>query len=201
MSDAIAVLDHFQLDKAWAVGHSWGGHLALHLLISYPERLKGIVCIDPVGAFDIFEEYGEVLDRQRRPEQNARIKEIEERRRRGEVTEEELLERWAMTWPLFFVDPACALELPERVGARCAADTNTSIMAHFEKGTLEGALPQASLPAFFIHGREDPIPLRSATDTAGLVPGAKIEIIANCGHFPWLEKPAEFRAAVERFLN
>jgi len=62
-------------------------------------------------------------------------------------------------------------------------------------------LPQASLPAFFIHGREDPIPLRSATDTAGLIPGAKIEIIADCGHFPWLEKPAEFRAAVERFLN
>ncbi len=41
MSDAIAVLDHFQLDKAWAVGHSWGGHLALHLLISHPGTGSG----------------------------------------------------------------------------------------------------------------------------------------------------------------
>jgi proline iminopeptidase len=200
MADAIAVLDHFQLDKAWAVGHSWGGHLALHLLVSHPERLEGIVCIDPLGAVDVFPEYGEVLSRHRTPEQNRRSDEIEERRRSGEVTEEELLERWAMTWPLFFVNSERALPLPERVGAECSIGTNASMMAHFERRTLEERLPAASLPALVVHGREDVLPLRSATATAALIPEAQLEVISGSGHFPWVDKPAEFRAAVERFF-
>jgi proline iminopeptidase len=50
-ADAIAVLDHFELDRAWAVGHSWGAHLALHLLTAHPQRLVGVVCIGTLGAF------------------------------------------------------------------------------------------------------------------------------------------------------
>ncbi|MBI4172546.1 MAG: alpha/beta hydrolase [Actinobacteria bacterium] len=34
MADALAVLDRFGVDRAWAIGHSWGGHLALHLLVA-----------------------------------------------------------------------------------------------------------------------------------------------------------------------
>lgn len=50
MADAIAVLDQLGIDRAWAVGHSWGGHLALHLAVSRPDRLLGVVCIDALGA-------------------------------------------------------------------------------------------------------------------------------------------------------
>ena len=52
VADAIAILDLFGQEKAWAVGHSWGGHLALHLAVAHPERLYGIACIDPLGASD-----------------------------------------------------------------------------------------------------------------------------------------------------
>jgi proline iminopeptidase len=55
VSDALAVLDALAVDRAWAVGHSWGGHLALHLLVNHPDRLLGVVCIDPLGA------YGEIF--------------------------------------------------------------------------------------------------------------------------------------------
>ena len=50
MADALAILDAFGLEQAWAIGHSWGGHLALHLAVAHPERLYGIVCVDPLGA-------------------------------------------------------------------------------------------------------------------------------------------------------
>ncbi len=64
LADALAVLDFFGLDRAWAIGHSWGGHLALHLAVAHPERLLGIVCIDPLGAYgEIFEEFGVNLRR------------------------------------------------------------------------------------------------------------------------------------------
>lgn len=43
-------------------------------------------------------------------------------------------------------------------------------------------------------------PPRSSTHTATLIPGALVEIIPDCAHFPWLERPDAFRAAVERLL-
>ena len=45
------------------------------------------------------------------------------------------------------------------------------------------------------------MPLRAATDTAALIPGARVEVIADSGHFPWLEQPEAFRAAVERLVR
>jgi len=50
-ADALAVLDHFRIDRAWAVGHSWGGHLALHLAVAHPDRLLGVIAVDPLGAY------------------------------------------------------------------------------------------------------------------------------------------------------
>lgn len=203
MSDALAVLDAFGVDRAWAIGHSWGGHLALHLLVAHPERLLGVLCIDPLGANgEIFGEFGANLRRGLSAERVARLDKIEALRRRAEATEADLLERAAIIWPLFFVDPATAPPQPaERIGVQCSTDTNVSIAEHFERRTLARGLPGARLPALFVHGARDPLPLRSSTETAALIPGAKVETIPDCGHFPWLERPGELRGAVQRLLK
>ncbi len=69
MADALAMLDAFEIPRAWFVGHSWGGHLALHLSIANPERLLGVVCIDPLGSFaNVFDELDAALRRELSPE-------------------------------------------------------------------------------------------------------------------------------------
>src|SRR5919204_1985858 len=49
VADAIAVLDALGWDCAWVVGHSWGGHLLLHLAAAAPERLRGALAVDMLG--------------------------------------------------------------------------------------------------------------------------------------------------------
>jgi proline iminopeptidase len=203
IEDALAVLDAFELDRVWAVGHSWGGHLALHLAVAHPERLLGVICVSPLGAHgEIFGEFGANLRRGLTPEQGARIDAIEDARRAGTVTEADLVERFDLIWPPFFAHPESAPPNPvTRVGVHCSADTNRSIAEHFERGTLVHGLPGVALPALFVHGLVDPLPPRASTDTAALIPGAVVETIPHCGHFPWLERPGELRLAVERFLG
>ena len=41
VDDARRVLDALGWDKAWVVGHSWGGHLAMHVVEALPERYSG----------------------------------------------------------------------------------------------------------------------------------------------------------------
>src|SRR5215218_6543847 len=49
VGDARRVLDALDWQRAYLVGHSWGGHLALHVAQAMPERLLGVLAVDPLG--------------------------------------------------------------------------------------------------------------------------------------------------------
>lgn len=202
VADAVAVLDFLGVGRAWAIGHSWGGHLALHLAVAHPERLLGLICIDPLGVYaDVFAELDARLRQGLADTEVARIDEIEARRREGTVTEAELLERFGLIWPQYFVDPQSAPPSPvTHIGAQSSIETNRSISEHFRLRTLPERLPDVRLPALFVHGESDPLPVRSSAATAVLIPGARVETIPGCGHFPWLERPGEIRRIVASFL-
>jgi pimeloyl-ACP methyl ester carboxylesterase len=201
MDDALAVLDAFGVERAWLVGHSWGAHLALHLLVSHPERLLGVVCVDPLPAdADVFVEIDANLRRPLSPDQIARLDEVEDRRRAGEVSEEQLIERFALVWPGYFRDPRKALPPPEHIGVEASIGTNRSLAKHFDRGTLARHLPSASLPVLFVHGEQSAIPMHASAATCALVPNAEFVAVAECGHFVWVEQPGSVRKAVGAFL-
>ncbi|MFO0904109.1 MAG: alpha/beta hydrolase [Pirellulales bacterium] len=57
-------------------------------------------------------------------------------------------------------------------------------------------------PTLVLWGRHDRlIPLRHGEEYARQLPNARLEIIEDCGHMPPFEKPAEFAAAVHRFVG
>jgi proline iminopeptidase len=202
VADALAVLDHFGLDKSWAIGHSWGGHLALHLAVAHPERLLGIVCVHGLGpSGDILDEFRDTLRRGLSPKEIRFADEVEERRLAGKVTGEELLERMRLYWPNYFADRDKPAPMPDWViGAACSGATWASIARHYEAGTLRDGLPQVRVPVLVVHGDCDPLPVRTAETTAELIPGAVLEVVPGRGHFPWLEQRGETRPIVERFL-
>jgi len=45
-----------------------------------------------------------------------------------------------------------------------------------------------------------PIPARHGVASADLIPGARVQIEEDCGHFPWLERPGSIRKVLERSL-
>jgi len=202
MADALAVLDSLRIDRAWAIGHSWGGHLALHLGHAHPDRVLGLLLIDPLGADPaVFADLDANLRRGLSEPERLRVDDIEERRRAGDVTEEDLVDRYRILWPQYFAEPLSAPASPERVGVRASIETNSSIAAHYRSQTLVFGLPGLTVPALFVHGAVDPLPVRSTERTAALIPSSGVETIPDCGHFPWLERQAAFRAAVERLLD
>jgi pimeloyl-ACP methyl ester carboxylesterase len=202
VADALAVLDALEVERVWLVGHSWGGHLALHLAVAHPDRVEAVVCVDTLGASDeVMPDFIANLTRNLTRDERLRVEEIEQREGAGTVTEDEELEELAILWPHYFADPEAATPfLIERIGIDCHIETRRSMDEHFEQGTLEKQLPKLRLPLLFVHGEQDPLPSRASLDTAALVPDASVELLADCGHFPWLEKPSDFRRALHGFL-
>lgn len=57
------------------------------------------------------------------------------------------------------------------------------------------------LPTLIVWGEKDAIvPLAHAREWGKLIKGARIEVIPNCGHTPYIENPKAFLAAVSKFL-
>jgi proline iminopeptidase len=54
-------------------------------------------------------------------------------------------------------------------------------------------------PTLIIHGRQDPIPLASSAECASAI-GAKLVVLDQCGHVPYVEQPEALFAAIEEFL-
>lgn len=44
--DAVRVMDHFGMERAVVLGHSWGGHVSSNLAMRFPDRVSRLVMID-----------------------------------------------------------------------------------------------------------------------------------------------------------
>ena len=203
VADTVAVLDALGWDRAWLVGHSWGGHLAMHVAVAHPQRLLGLIVVDGLGAVNDggMGALGPNLTAALSPEILARELELDERDNRGEASEADKLEQMGLVWPYYFGDPGSSPPMPAfRMDPR-SIETWASIVEHFERGTLASGLRAVNMPVLVTHGDRSPLPWVEAERTAALVPRARLVIQPGLGHFPWLEAPRSVRDAVAAFIG
>jgi len=62
-------------------------------------------------------------------------------------------------------------------------------------------LSTAGLPTLVLHGDRDLVPLACARSIAGAMPGSRLVVLRDCGHFSYLERPAEVLAAIVEFCR
>jgi proline iminopeptidase len=67
------------------------------------------------------------------------------------------------------------------------------------KWDVRAELMKLQAPVLIIHGREDPLPLSVAQEIQRTIPRTRLEVISDCGHYPWFDQPAQFFALVNRF--
>lgn len=202
VADAVAVMDALGWDRPLVIGHSWGGHFALHLAVARPARIGGLVIIDALGAVGDggIAEFGPNLMKGLSEAARDRIAELAAQEENGEpLTEDERREHLGLLWPSYFGDPASAPPMPPLRFGRADA-TWASIMAQFEARTLEHMLPGVTIPTLVIHGAKSPIPMAEAHKIAAIMPSATLAIHQGKGHWPWLEEPGFVRAQVEAWL-
>jgi len=199
VADAVAVLDAAGAERAYVVGHSWGGHLAMHLAVQHPGRMAGLVVVDPLGAVPDggLSDMGRNMTARMTPERAARARELDERAMAGHGTAEDAVESLSLVWPGYFAQPDEAPPMPPMsISVDCYAATFGSIEWHFEHQTLERALPSLRVPAILVLGADSPIPPEHGIATAALIPGARCTVEPGCGHFPWVERPGSVREAL-----
>ena len=202
VEDARRVLDALGWEKAYVVGHSWGGHLALHVAEAMPERLLGVLAVDPLGSIGDgrWPEFDEEIFRRTPEAVRARARELDELSMAGAADDELALEGMRLVWPAYFADPERAPPMPDlQMASERSAEMIPSIQA--ELPALEAGLPGIRVPVGFVHGSRSPMPLATSTDAAERIPGAWVEVVEGAGHFIWVEAPGAVGASLRRLTG
>ena len=97
----------------------------------------------------------------------------------------------------YFHDPQRAADLtPFRVTGRVQDQVWDSLGEYNLVAPLRGVRTEALV----VHGREDPIPLASSEAVARAL-GARLVVLDDCGHVPYVERRESLFAALRGFLR
>jgi pimeloyl-ACP methyl ester carboxylesterase len=202
VSDVRAVLDGLGWDSAYLMGHSWGGHLVFHAAAVIPERLLGVLAVDPLGATGDGGMAAFAAEMAARvPEQSrARAQELDEKDTAGVATAEESREALALFWPSYFATPSTAPPMPPTELSQPAmlglfADVATRLP------DLEASLPSITVPVGILVGEFSPMPPTGGAESAARIPGAWTHVEPGAGHFVWHESPGSVAAAMDRLVS
>ena len=203
VADLAAVVREFKLDPLAIIGYSWGGLLALLYslesvrdnTIPAPARL---VLIDPASLSKRYrkEFEAEFSRRQQSPDVQRMRAELAESNLRETDPEAYRQRLFEVGVAGYFAHPENARDLtPFRVTGR-VLDSVWNSLGDYD---LLPKLDQIRCPALIVHGRDDPIPLESSTEGAKAM-NARLVVLDDCGHVPYVEKPQQLFAAVDAFL-
>jgi proline iminopeptidase len=201
--DVVAVLAALGWERAAVIGHSWGGHLLMHVLAARPGRITAALVVDTLGAVGDGGEaaFDDELLRRTPPQDVERVQHLERQAMAGAGSEADLAESMRLLWPAYFADPAAAPPAPElTLSVEAYAATFASL--HAELPALAARIAGLEVPTLFLHGGGGPMPVSASSDSARVIGAAAgVEILERAGHFPWLELPGCVGEALDGLLR
>ena len=214
VDDLDKVRQHFRLESAALLGHSWGAVLALEYALRHPDRVSHLILMNPApaSAADLavlrkyyLQKIGADMDRQLVIVQGAAYKEgdpeaVAARYRlhfKPALKRPEDYEKLMAIMKAGFVSQGKAGILK----ARAVEDRLMHDTWEVQGYDLHPRLARLHMPALVIWGDYDFIPAEIATHIARAIPKARLVAVKDCGHFAYLECPAEVRAALNDFFG
>jgi proline iminopeptidase len=205
VKDLERVVDELEVRPLTVVGYSWGGLLALLFareaaagrIRIKPSRL---ILVDPAPVARRFRDQfeREFARRQSGPEIQALRDELASSALRERDLDAYRQRSFELSVAGYFADPRKARDLtPFRVTGRIQQSVWESL-GNYDL-PADPAFRAISVPTLIVHGRQDPIPLASSQECASAL-HARLVVLDECGHVPYVEQPDGLFRAIEDFL-
>jgi proline iminopeptidase len=199
------------LEQVALLGHSWGGLLAMEYALRYPERVSHLILLNtaPASHDDCV-----LFEHERDAQAGDDVEVLRALESRPAFAEGDPAARAAYD-RVYFRSTLRSPELLDRLIDQLQVGwTNERILTAGAIGqqlwheTYESAeydllpmLTQLRIPTLVLHGNYDFIPIACAAHIAEAVPGARLVVLPDCGHFSYLERPTEVRQALTAFFQ
>ena len=202
--DVEALRAHLGLDRMDLLGHSASGDLAALYAAAYPERVAHLILLAPglaaVGVDETDEQWRAALERRSgEPWYPAALAAVEKAEAGHESAENRrayqpfLYGRW---------DAAAQAHVDAGISER-AQPVRKGFYAEgaFNPAVTREEVGRLAAPVLVYAGELDNLPTPEVAEAGARVfPHAKVTVQPGAGHFPWLDDPGFFTAAITSFL-
>jgi proline iminopeptidase len=204
VADIEALRRSLGFQRIHLLGHSWGGLLAMRYAIAHSEHLSSLILVSPMSA-------------------SAALWQEEERVLATRMTAADSIERAAL-----LADPGLAERRPDAVRRMLLLSFGPQFHDRSRLGELELYVPddylersrqfafmtpdltnydfheeleRVAVPTLLIFGAGEPGRTIGGSALAARLPDVRLSVIADAGHFPFIEQPRAFLAVVRSFLD
>ena len=206
VEDLECVRRHLGLGSMAVLGHSWGGLLAMHHALAHPDRVSHLVLLNPAPASTADMALGGEERERRRARYGGRMEAIAASPEFAAGNPQAVSQYWSLDFATTFKRPEDAARLkiastPEdtlrgraiedRLMERLYDDEAFTLLPRLE--TLRG------VPVLVIHGELDFFPPQCSERIARAIPGAKLVVLPESGHFSYIDAAQALRGALAAF--
>jgi proline iminopeptidase len=197
VADAEALRAHLGLDRIATLGHSFGGFVSLLYALRFPERVSHLLLMTTAPAWDYLAEIAANVVRKGATEEMLMVLASE-----TTPDDADLARTFRMVTPLYFwrFDPETADRLfRHTIYSAAAMARGRDLMRTYN---LTHRLGEIAAPTLILAGRDDFItPPSQAQRLHRGIRNSTLITFEHSGHFPHVEEPESFFAAVRRWLG
>lgn len=205
VADLEALRRNLNKEKISLIGWSYlGGMVALYAL-RYPEHVDRVIQIGPIPPTQEFflQATASPIDE----ESLSQIRKMQEDGLEKSDPEAYCRQYWDIYMRRIFFDPS---KIAGYRSDKCLCPNEMPDHVNLQLGTILGKLGQWNwleemrrlpCPVLTIHGDADTLPLEGSRTWAAVVPDARLLVIPEAGHLPFVEQPELFFPAVKKFLK
>jgi proline iminopeptidase len=200
VEDLEALRRHLGIGAIDLAGHSHGGSVALKYALAYPERLARLLLFNSSGPFARDPDPGWLTAHDGFQTAQTRWDAVD-----TTLTPDELQAEFIRIFlpALHFYDYEPVRQTVEALLARTTFSAEPFQQFDREMATFDirDRVAEIASPTLIVMGDHDAPDVREGSHLMNeRIPGAQLLVIPGSGHWPWIERPDLFFAAVMRFL-
>ena len=205
VADLEKLRQHLKKKKVSLIGWSYlGGMVALYAS-QYPDHVNRVIQIDPISP--TYEIYMTTAATPVDSKILTQLKKLQEGDLKTSDPEKYCNEYWNLYLKRIFFDQTKIALLKCDI---CKCDNEMPDNVNFVLGSIFGGLGEWSwllemknvnVPVLVIHGAQDSLPMDGSRLWASYMPNARLMVVPEAGHLPFVEQPDPFYSAVDTFLK
>jgi pimeloyl-ACP methyl ester carboxylesterase len=191
-ADATALIEHLGLAPVHYVGLSMGGFVGQRIAARHRNLVRSLTLLDTsAGPED--------------PDKAGQYKLLGAVYRLSGIRPLRKKVLPLMFGPAFLADPgsgAVIAEWEKRLGHCRRAGISRAVRGVADRASVSAEIGSIAAPTLVIVGADDAAtPVRKSENIAATIPGARLEVIPDCGHSSTLEQPAAVTRVIREFLE
>lgn len=201
VEDLEALRKHLNFESWTVLGHSFGGMLAYYYATKYPESISAMIQSSSGGMDLTLPSLLNLRESLSQLEWDS-LQYYQQKLNAGDTSYQVRLKRGEFMAPAYLYNMKYIPELAVRM---TQGNSQINGLLWEDMRTMQfdtkNELLKFDKPVLIIHGKNDLLDTSVAESAHDILPDSRLELLDNCAHYGWLDRPKVFYTIIHEFLS